>query len=488
MCTVVLLKDVVPGMPVVLAANRDEFFERPSAGPDVLDPDLGIVGGRDLQAGGTWLAVTASGFFVALTNLPDHGADIRGLQSRGHVVLEVARAGARGGPAAARAWLEAADPQSTRPYHLLFGDRHTVYVAGMQASRTLSEVSSGIHVLPNGPLNDARFPKVGRIRKRLSSAPREWTAMRTALWAALADDTIPPDAPPRPGVPFPPEVQAALQAVWVRLPMYGTRSSSLVGLSDAGAVHYEFIDGPPSESPVDHSHLLVAQAAWPTPAVRDAVRGVQHGFAPAVDWQEHTRQAVDGVVDTVSCATHGPVPVDAVEACLAELEVDGRLLRRALALIPATRCRLGFSVRWSRSGMVSARVRFGDLPAHFDGVQGARRLLALATVLRVALPPDLSAPGVTRAVSLVLHTDGAVGLAVERAVPADVVPPVTGWSEDACEVRVLRPTDGPLVGCRHEGPATARVASSEWWPVEPGQPGIEVDAAGDVVGRWEQLG
>ncbi|HCH64286.1 MAG TPA: hypothetical protein DFR83_15890, partial [Deltaproteobacteria bacterium] len=58
MCTVVLLKDVVEGMPVLLAANRDEFFDRPAAGPGMLDPALGIVGGRDLQAGGTWLAVS----------------------------------------------------------------------------------------------------------------------------------------------------------------------------------------------------------------------------------------------------------------------------------------------------------------------------------------------------------------------------------------------------------------------------------------------
>ena len=257
MCTVILLRDLLPGLPVVLAANRDELLDRPAAGPAVLDQGLGIVGGRDLEAGGTWLAVSASGFFVALTNQREDGRAAAGLQSRGQVVLEVARAGARGGSAAAQAWLQAADPGATRPYNLLFGDRSSVHLARVQDGLCLSTVGPGIHVLPNGALNSRTFPKVERIQRRLADVPRSWPAMRAALWAVLADDHVPASVPSDPGSPFPPAVQAALHAVWVRLPRYGTRSSSMVAVPDRGAIHYAFIDGPPSLPPIDHSDLLV---------------------------------------------------------------------------------------------------------------------------------------------------------------------------------------------------------------------------------------
>jgi len=248
-------------MPVVLAANRDEFLHRPSAGPGMLDAGLGIVGGRDLQAGGTWLAVSASGFFVALTNQRDHGPASDALASRGQVVLEVARAGVRGGPTAARAWLQAAEPGGTRPYNLLFGNRSEVHLARVQDRLTLSVVGPGVHVLPNGALNSDAFPKVARIQQQLAGVPRSWPSMQAALWAVLADDQVPAEFPDDPGSPFPPDVQAALHAVWVRLPMYGTRSSSLVAMPDRGAIHYAFIDGPPSGTPTDQSHLLALSHA-----------------------------------------------------------------------------------------------------------------------------------------------------------------------------------------------------------------------------------
>ena len=485
MCTVVLLKDVVEGMPVLLAANRDEFFDRPAAGPGMLDPALGIVGGRDLQAGGTWLAVSASGFFVALTNLRgDDRTDIGPLQSRGHVVLEVARAGARGGLEAARAWLEAADPQATQPYHLLFGDRHTVYVARVQRTLTLAEVPAGIHVLPNGALNDARFPKVDRIRRQLAPVPRQWPAMRAAVWSTLADDTIPEDAPTLPEAPFPTEVQAALHAVWVRLPMYGSRSSSMVGIFDDGSMHYACIDGPPSGEPVDHTHLLNARGAWPDWADRDALWALTGGLSPEVDWIVRYRQMPSGHIDTVQVAAVGPVTLDVVQSLLSTLDVDARLLRRASALIPPGRCRLGLALRWTAQGLESVRVRFGDLPDHFEGVQGPRRLQALATMVQVALPGELTRLGGARAAVLHLHPKAQGALSVERVVEDDDALEAFGWGSGAVEVRHLLPTDGRLVGCEQRGPALSPVAAVEWWSSEPTRPGIEEDGTGTVVARW----
>jgi uncharacterized protein with NRDE domain len=208
-----------------------------------------------VQAGGTSLTVSRSGFFAALTNQrqPEAGT---GKRSRGEVVLETARAGVRGGVAAARAWLEASDPSAYNPYNLLFGDREQVWVAYGRQTLTLAPVPPGLHVLPNDVLDSAKFPKVRRILGRLQGVPATWEALRPALLAALADDGIPDDLPDEPDAPFPEDVRRALHAVWVRLPFYGTRSSSLVALRDDGEVHYAFIDGPPDGEAVDHSGLL----------------------------------------------------------------------------------------------------------------------------------------------------------------------------------------------------------------------------------------
>ncbi len=66
MCVLAVFIDLWPGRPLVVAANRDEYLERPSAPPQELEP--GIVGGRDLRAGGTWLGANRHGLLVALTN------------------------------------------------------------------------------------------------------------------------------------------------------------------------------------------------------------------------------------------------------------------------------------------------------------------------------------------------------------------------------------------------------------------------------------
>ena len=95
MCTLIVIHRVVPGLPAVFAANRDEYFDRPATGPIVLDPALGIVGGKDLVAGGTWMGLTPGGFFAGLTNQRQYGGPDRARRSRGEVVLEtLSRGGA----------------------------------------------------------------------------------------------------------------------------------------------------------------------------------------------------------------------------------------------------------------------------------------------------------------------------------------------------------------------------------------------------------
>ncbi len=263
MCTLIVIHRVVPGLPAVFAANRDEFFARPSAGPQVLDRQTGIVGGRDLVAGGTWMGLTPGGFFAGLTNQRQVGGADRARRSRGEVVLETLRAGAVGGVPAARAYLDGLDGRDYNPFNLIFGTAEALWAAyGRSAGDgrlRFEVVPPGVHVLPNDVLDSTAFPKVRRIRARLTDLPESWPALEARLIAVLADET-PPEALPETGdggLPLP--VRRALHAVKVVLPEYGTRTSSLAALVPGGVARYAFADGPPGETAfVDHLPLLAA--------------------------------------------------------------------------------------------------------------------------------------------------------------------------------------------------------------------------------------
>ncbi len=231
MCTLIVLNRVHPDLPVVLAANRDELFARRAQGPRVLVDAPRVVGGRDAVAGGTWLGLTPTGFFVGVTN--EAGVAPRpGLESRGQLVLDLLR---RGSVGAGRAWLRTLRADAYNPFYLLFGDADGVWVAHRRGAELhLEAVPAGVHVLPNGPLNSARFPKVARVRGLLESPPRGRAALIDQLRGALSDD-----------------------AVCVRGSIYGTRSASIVALRPGGVAFYLHAEGAPDFAPFeDHTCLL----------------------------------------------------------------------------------------------------------------------------------------------------------------------------------------------------------------------------------------
>src|SRR6188508_3129696 len=92
MCTIALMIDVVAGAPLVVAANRDEIYARPTRAPEVLADQPRLVGGRDVLSGGTWLAVRADARFAAVTNQRVLRTPPPGLISRGLAVIALASA------------------------------------------------------------------------------------------------------------------------------------------------------------------------------------------------------------------------------------------------------------------------------------------------------------------------------------------------------------------------------------------------------------
>jgi uncharacterized protein with NRDE domain len=252
MCTLLILRHVHPEWPLILAANRDEVYERPTAGPQLLPgaPRL-FVAGLDQVRGGTWMGVTDAGFFVGLTN--QRGGDAQGpaARSRGEVVMTALRAG---NMEAVERYLDSMDPSGFNPFNLLYGDAHSLRVAyarPTQARVAREDVPVGIHVLPNDVLDAPGLPKVARARMLASEhARRPWPQLSVALREVMADHHLPDEAllpEPPPGTAYSRERARQFQALCIHTPQYGTRSSTLLALAPGRVAQCQVSENPPCQ-------------------------------------------------------------------------------------------------------------------------------------------------------------------------------------------------------------------------------------------------
>jgi uncharacterized protein with NRDE domain len=234
MCLILLAWRAHPRFPCVLAANRDEFHDRASAAAEWWPGATGILAGRDLHAGGTWLGVTRRGHFAALTNFRDGGARRSDAPSRGTLVSDLLES-ARSVPETLR-HLQDVGPQYN-PFNILFsdGERLGIYESPLGEGR---ELGPGVYGLSNHLL-DTPWPKVRKAKTALTAAladPRD----ADAVLHLLRDDRRASDADlPRTGATL--EWERLLSSAFVRAEDYGTRCSTLFRLDErCEAVFYEW--------------------------------------------------------------------------------------------------------------------------------------------------------------------------------------------------------------------------------------------------------
>jgi uncharacterized protein with NRDE domain len=259
MCTIALLIDVVDGAPLVLAANRDEMYARPTRSPEVMRTAPRIAGGVDALSGGTWLAVRADGRFAAVTNQRVMVMPPAGLRSRGLAVLELAAA------EDPDAYVAAIDPAAYASMNLAWSSPRGVSVAyARREDRTLEieRLPRGVHVLCNDRLGSEGFPRGARLARGIEAALAAgtgWPAVASQL-AALLGDHHRTDAPPA-GAPahMAPELARELTATCIHTPAYGTRSSSIVALAPGRVLAYLHADGPPCTTPFTDRRDLLAE-------------------------------------------------------------------------------------------------------------------------------------------------------------------------------------------------------------------------------------
>jgi uncharacterized protein with NRDE domain len=243
MCTLIALHRCVPGAPLVVAANRDEYHARPAEGPALRETPGGpVVAPRDLRAGGTWLGLNRHGSFAALTNRPTACADPM-RRSRGLLVLD-ALAPAKASEAADR--LSTLPAGAYNPFNLLVADAENAFVAVYEESVRVEALEPGVHVIGNADPDDRRNPKIdrllGRSQRALASGPER-------LLAELADVCRGHEGGESP---------LSHACIHVSERGYGTRSSTLLWLGEPGtASEWHFADGPPCRTAYqDRSSLL----------------------------------------------------------------------------------------------------------------------------------------------------------------------------------------------------------------------------------------
>ena len=239
MCLIAFAWHVHPRWRLLLAGNRDEFHARPSAALARWD-DAPIVGGRDLEAGGTWLGATDGGRCCVVTNVRDPRDPQLGT-SRGLLATDYLRGDADAASHAQQLLRTAAD---YRPFNLLTFDAREAFYLGNRPEPRAQAVTSGVHGLSNADFNTP-WPKTRALMQRL----QQWIdaggdADFAPLFEALADEREAPEAQlPDTGVGL--ERERWLSSAFIRGEQYGTRASTVVAIGhDGGGVIAERRFGP----------------------------------------------------------------------------------------------------------------------------------------------------------------------------------------------------------------------------------------------------
>jgi uncharacterized protein with NRDE domain len=225
---------------LVVAANRDEYHERPAAPLSKWPPPAELLAGRDLRAGGTWLGIDRARRFGVVTNFRELQRTRPGAPSRGDLIPSYLGDGPgasapRTGAARFFAFLgERAHEYSG--FNLLLTDAQSLWYGSNRATPFARELPPGVYGLSN-ELLDTPWPKLQRVRAGFEAWLRaRHPAQAEELFALLADRTPAAGALPADESGLPPEWQRALSAPFVLHGEYGTRCSSVLLLDPDGAL------------------------------------------------------------------------------------------------------------------------------------------------------------------------------------------------------------------------------------------------------------
>jgi uncharacterized protein with NRDE domain len=230
MCIILLAHQVNPDYPLIVAANRDEFYGRPTlaAGFWMDAPDT--LAGRDLERGGTWLGVTRTGRIAAVTNYRESAPKSEDALSRGHLVSNFLNGSE--GPEEYLSGLSSSAGLYAG-FNLIVGGPVGLFYFSNRGGVVPQPIAPGIHGLSNHLL-DTPWPKVERGRRALGEiAKRSGELSVEDIFKVLADDARASDEDlPETGVGV--ELERVLSPVFISTKGYGTRSSTVLAFNRNG--------------------------------------------------------------------------------------------------------------------------------------------------------------------------------------------------------------------------------------------------------------
>lgn len=231
MCLILIAHGAHSDFPLVIAANRDEYYQRPTARAAFWQDQPHILAGRDLECMGTWLGVTRGGRFAALTNFRNPRERKTDAPSRGQLVSDFLASDRE-----PREYLEDVAIEAPRynGFNLLAGDIDGIFYL---ASRTgsVQQLSPGIHGLSNHLL-DTPWPKVERGKQRLQAALADEPDTESLL--NLLDDRESAVESALPDTGIGTAMERVLSPALIVSPQYGTRASTAVLFGEDGSVSF----------------------------------------------------------------------------------------------------------------------------------------------------------------------------------------------------------------------------------------------------------
>ncbi len=241
MCLVIFAFQSNPDYPLVVAANRDEFYHRETAAAAFWPQHPALLAGRDLEQGGTWMGLTRSGRFAAITNFRDPAQTGAAPRSRGELTLDFLLSALD-----PETWLAqiASRADDYAGFNLLVGDRHALWCASNSNSTRAQALSTrrlqpGLYGLSNARL-DTPWPKVSRGKRGLAAVLDEGSVDHERLLQVVADRREAPVDQLQPHGLEQEEMDRLLSAQFITAQQYGygTRSTTTLWLDSDGRAHW----------------------------------------------------------------------------------------------------------------------------------------------------------------------------------------------------------------------------------------------------------
>lgn len=232
MCLLVFAWKMHPGYDLILAANRDEFYNRPARSATFWDKKPELLAGMDIKGGGTWLGVTLDGKFCAITNYRDMAHHKDNAPSRGNLPLNYLN-----GRQAPSAYIDSirSDADRFNGFNLIAGNRNAIwYYSNVQDIP--SELGPGIYGLSNHLL-DTPWPKVEKAKATLAAIIASDEPTHEKLFRLLNDRTPAPESQ-LPDTGLDRSTEKKLSSAFIDIDGYGTRSSTVITLKKNGQLEF----------------------------------------------------------------------------------------------------------------------------------------------------------------------------------------------------------------------------------------------------------